>query len=200
MALGFLDAGIELAVGEGARTAFAELGIGGRIKRQAPFPKAKGVGGALLHRLAALQQKRPVALLGQKQSREIAAGPGTHHHGPGPAAIGVGRWRWNRGAHQGIGRGHHPRIAAQLAEHRGFIRHRHIQAVHQLNGALVARIHAAAKQLQLTESLKRQLQALGHRFGQCLRRVIQRQGDLVNANQGGATSSSSLQFGRRQPL
>ncbi len=57
MALGFLDAGIKLAVGEGARSAFTELGIGGRIKRQAPFPKAKGVGRALLHRLATLKSK-----------------------------------------------------------------------------------------------------------------------------------------------
>ncbi|QNJ08677.1 hypothetical protein SynMINOS11_01214 [Synechococcus sp. Minos11] len=30
--------------------------------------------------------------------------------------------------------------------------------------------------------------------------MIQRQGDLVNADHGGATSSSTLQFGRRQPL
>ena len=97
-------------------------------------------------------------------------------------------------------RGHHPRIAAQLAQHCGFASHRHIHALHQLNGTFVACIHATAKQLQLTEGLERQLQALGHRFGQRLRRVIQPQCDLVNANQRGATSSSTLQFGRRQTL
>ena len=75
-------------------------------------------------------------------------------------------------------RGHHPRIAVQLAQHCGFASHRHIHALHQLNGTFVACIHATAKQLQLTEGLERQLQALGHRFGQRLRRVIQPQCDL----------------------
>ena len=93
-------------------------------------------------------------------------------------------------------RGHHPRFAAQLAKHRGFVSDRYIHAVHQLNGTFVACIHAAAKQLQLTEGLERQLQEFGRLFGQRLRRVIQRQGDLVIANQRGATSRSSNQFGK----
>ena len=92
---------VELAVGEGARTSLPELGIGFRVEGALAAPEAEGVGAALLHRLAPLQQQWPQAHLGQQQRAEIAAGAGPHHHRPRDRALlqptadggaGVGYW------------------------------------------------------------------------------------------------------------
>ena len=68
------DLAPELAVGEGARAALAELHVGLRVEH-ALAPQAPGVLGALAHRLAALQDDRPQAHLRQDQRGEEAAGP-----------------------------------------------------------------------------------------------------------------------------
>ena len=73
-----LDLAVQLAVGERAGAAFAELHIGFRVQL-APPPQAPGVLGALAHHLAALQEDRAKAHLRQDQSGEQAARAGADH-------------------------------------------------------------------------------------------------------------------------
>ena len=77
------DLAVELAIGEGTRTAFTKLGVRFGIERAAPLPETKGVGAALLDRLAPLEQQRFEAHLGQHQGSEIPTGPSANHHRAG---------------------------------------------------------------------------------------------------------------------
>ena len=76
-----LDLAVELAVGEGAGAAFAELHVRLRVEH-ALAPQAPGVLGALAHCLAALQDDRPEAHLRQHQAGEEAARPEADDHRP----------------------------------------------------------------------------------------------------------------------
>ena len=69
-----LDLAVELAVGEGAGAAFAELHVGLRVQH-ALAPEAERVLGALAHDLAALEDDRAEAHLRQDQAGEQAARP-----------------------------------------------------------------------------------------------------------------------------
>ena len=66
-----LDLAVELAVGEGAGAAFAELHVRFRVEHVVA-PQSPGVLGAFAHRLAALQHDRPEAHLRQDQRGEDA--------------------------------------------------------------------------------------------------------------------------------
>ncbi len=66
---------VQLAVGEGACAAFAELHVGFGVEL-AFAPQAPGVLGAFAHFLAALQDDRAEAHLRQQQPGEDAAGAG----------------------------------------------------------------------------------------------------------------------------
>ncbi len=111
-----LDLAVELAVGEGACAAFAELHIG--LGHQlALAPQAPGVLGALAHRAAALDHDGPEAHLCQHQGRKDAAGPEAHHHGP---ALQVGR-RLAHGMPAHVGRGVHMGMAGELLQQCGFL-------------------------------------------------------------------------------
>ena len=76
-----LDLAVQLAVGERAGAAFAELHVGFRIEHRLA-PEAPGVLGALAHHLAALQDDRTEPHLRQHQGGEQAARPGADHHRP----------------------------------------------------------------------------------------------------------------------
>src|SRR3989344_3330383 len=76
-----LDAGVQLAVGEGAGTALAELHVGFRIE-VALAPEAPHVLRAVAHALAAFQNQRPEAHARQRQPREQATGTGADDDGP----------------------------------------------------------------------------------------------------------------------
>ena len=73
------DLAPQLAVGEGAGAAFAELHVRLGVEH-ALAPQAPGVLGALAHRLAALQHDRPQAHLRQHQRGEDAAGAEADDH------------------------------------------------------------------------------------------------------------------------
>jgi hypothetical protein len=77
--LGVLDLAVELAVGEGAGAAFAELHVGFGVEGVLA-PQAPGVLGALAHGLAALEHDGPEAHLGQHQRGEDAAGAEADDH------------------------------------------------------------------------------------------------------------------------
>ena len=90
-----LDAGIELAVGEGASAALAELDVGFGVE-DAAAPEAPGVAGALADQFAAFEDERAEAHLGQDEGSHQAAGAGADDHGTfgGWRCTGVGSGRW----------------------------------------------------------------------------------------------------------
>jgi len=73
------DLAVELAVGKGAGTAFAELHVAFRVELLLA-PQAPGVLGAFAHGLAALQHDGLEPHLRQHQRRQHAAGAKAHHH------------------------------------------------------------------------------------------------------------------------
>ena len=77
---GVLDLAVELAVGECAGAAFAELHVGFRVEHAAA-PQAPGVLGALAHHLAAFEDDRPKTHLRQDQGGEQAARAGADDDG-----------------------------------------------------------------------------------------------------------------------
>ena len=78
---GVLDPAVELAVGEGAGAALAELDVGLGVEH-APAPQPPGVLGAFAHHLAAVEDDRPEAHLREDQADEQAAGAGADDDGP----------------------------------------------------------------------------------------------------------------------
>ncbi len=94
---GILDAGIELAVGEGAGTALAELDVGFGVE-DAAAPEGPGVFGALADGLAALEDEWPKTHLGEGEGGHQATGAGADDDGAaarggnvdGEAVAGVG--------------------------------------------------------------------------------------------------------------
>ena len=81
---GVLDAGVELAVGEGAGAALAELDVGFGVE-DAAAPQAPGVAGAFADQFAAFEDERPKTHLGQGQGGQQAAGAGADDDGPAGA-------------------------------------------------------------------------------------------------------------------
>src|SRR6185369_10058381 len=78
---GVFDLAVELAVRKGAGSAFAELDV--RFRIEVPFaPEAEGVDGALADLLAALEDDRPEARLGQEKAGEETAGAGADDDRP----------------------------------------------------------------------------------------------------------------------
>ena len=100
---GIAHLAVELAVGEGPGAAFAELHV--RLRVEDPLaPEAEGVDGALADLLAALENDRAEAHLGESQRGKEAARPGADDHRPrsgeagrrlGDEAIGGVRSRQN---------------------------------------------------------------------------------------------------------
>jgi hypothetical protein len=105
-------------------------------------PQAPGVLGALAHGLAAFEDERPEAHLGQQQAGEQAAGAGADHHrsrcrrrcrGTGDKAVG------------GVGRRQHVAVAAQPGQHRFLVLQFEVERVGEDDGGGFARIVAAAE-------------------------------------------------------
>ena len=174
---------VELAVGEGAGAPLAELGIGAGIEAAAALPEAEGVRGALLDRLAALQQQRPPAHLGQQQGGEVATGAGTHHHraqlrggplGPGHGAVAAVRGRTQVGV---------AGVAAQQAAP-GSILELQVEAVHQGDGAAPPGIDAALHQVVATQFTGGEPQPAGDGHLQVGGAVVERQFQLAEAQHG----------------
>src|SRR6185369_9623431 len=121
-----LDLAVELAVGEGAGAAFAELDVGIRVQL-ALAPQAPGVLGPLAHGLAAFEDDRAKAHLGQDQTGKQAAGAGTDDdrprlevgRGPGDELVAGVRRRLDVG------------IARTAAEHGGLVANLDVERVDQ---------------------------------------------------------------------
>ena len=107
---GILDLAVQLAIGKGSGTPFAELHIGFRVKG-ALLPEAPGVPGALAHGLAAFEDQRAQAHLREHQRSQDSARAGTDNDRAQRS-----RWQRSRANHEligGVRRLHHMRITAE---------------------------------------------------------------------------------------
>ena len=135
-----LDLAVELAVGERAGAAFAELHVGFRVEHR-PAPQAPGVLGALAHDLAALEDDRPEAHLRQDQAGEQAARAGADHDRP-RRAVAAARCA-EAIAH--VGRGRQLRSPAKPLQHRRLVPHLDVERIDQRDGRALARVDRAAE-------------------------------------------------------
>ena len=121
-----LDLAVELAVGERAGAAFAELHVRFRIEHRLA-PQAPGVLGALAHHLAALEDDRTEAHLRQHQGGEQSARPGADHHRP----RGVGPARARRSDRSMSGATARLRSPLQAPQQRRFVPHLDVERIDQ---------------------------------------------------------------------
>ncbi|MGT2494838.1 hypothetical protein ACU4GD_41620 [Cupriavidus basilensis] len=138
--LRILDLAVQLAVGEGAGAALAELHVRLGIEH-ALAPQAEGVLGALAHFLAALQDDGLEAHLRQDQASQQSARPHADHH----RAQGRARRRCLRDEAVGHVRRHAPvRLAGHALDRRRFVRDFDIDDVGELDiGALAGIVRAS---------------------------------------------------------
>jgi hypothetical protein len=179
--------------------ALAELGIRFRLQGPLTTPEREGVGGALTHGFAPLQQQGPQAHLGQQQGREIPAGPCPDHHW----APLIGRlWqqisRFDHRAIPGVGGRSQMGIiteAIQQPAPGGFAQIQiEIKAVNQRDCVSTPCIDASAHQLIAPQGLGRDAQPPADSRRQFLLAVIQRKLDLAQPKQG--WNCRSLTHGR----
>jgi len=166
-----LDLAVELAVGEGPGAAFAELHVGLGVEH-AFAPQAPGVLGALAHFLAALEDDRLEAHLGQQQAGKDTAGAEANHDrtffqvGRGMADELVG----DVGCHADVV------IVGELAEQLGFVAGFQVDGVdEQQLAVLLARIVAALEQIEAEQLLVADAQALDNGITQGFVGMVQGQ-------------------------
>ena len=191
---GVLDLAVELAVGEGAGPALAELDVGFGIEDAAP-PQAPGVFRAFAHHLAAVEDDGAKTHLGQDQAREQAAGPGSDHHRAGSREV-LRRFRYEAVA--GVGGGADMGVACEPGEHVGLVAHRHVDRIDHQDRRLLARIVGAAGDRDLDQILGRDLKAGADGVGQRLGRMAERQLEVGQAQHApGFTGASRRPSMRR---
>ena len=137
-----LDLAIQLAVRKGAGAAFAELDVRLRIEF-ALAPEAEGVDGAFAHHLAALEDQRAQAHLGQDQRGEQAARAGADDD---RALVGVVALQLLAAGDEfvaGVGRRHDVGVVLEAGQHRRFVAQFGVDRVDQHDGAAFARVVTA---------------------------------------------------------
>jgi len=167
-----LDLAVELAVGESAGTAFAELHVRLGVEH-ALAPQAPGVAGALAHGLAAFEHDGPEAHLREHQRREDAAGAEADHHGPQRQAFG----RAGRRCVAHVGRVLDVWVARVLREQGGFefrVGQLHVADVDGEQFDL-ARIEAALVYVVGSDRFEGDAERLSDQCGQRLWRVVERE-------------------------
>ena len=176
-----LDAAVELAVGEGASTTLAELDVGFGVEHAAP-PQPPRVLGPLAHDLPALEDDRAEPHLREDQPGEQSARPRADHHrarrirrGGGDVAI------------AGVGRALDVAILAQPREHLRLVAQRDVDRVDERDVRLVARIMPATHDLVAHEIARRHPQPLDDRSGDRFVGVMQREGQVGQAQHRGPT-------------
>jgi hypothetical protein len=173
-----LDPGIELAVRECPRAAFSELGVGFGFQHRAA-PQAPGVLGPVTHRLAALDDDGLQTHLRQDQRRQKPAGTGADHDRARTApALG----RHDRELVAEVRGRLHMRIAVMPLQHGILIPHHGIDRVDQLDRGFLARIVAAPEHGEADQVFLRDAQLGQHRRFQRGRFMVQRQGQVGQAD------------------
>ena len=134
-----LDLAPQLAVGKRAGAALPELHVRFRVQHALP-PEAPGVLGPFTHDLAAVDDDRSKAHLGQQQSREKTARSGADDHGSGMNVSG------DRRGDETIAqiRSRADALAVLASEDGDFVGDVDIDRVHHRDGRLLPRIVRAA--------------------------------------------------------
>ncbi len=159
---GILDAAVELAVGEGAGAALAELDVGLGVE-DAAAPEAPGVAGALADELAAFEDERAEPHLGEGEGGHQATGAGADDD------------RARRGR-----RGVDGRAVARVlggADARvvdgGFVAQLHVDGVDQVDRGAAAGVIAAAGDGQAEQVLGGMARRVSTRLAQGVGRVVE---------------------------
>ena len=154
--LRILDLAVQLAVGERARAAFAELHVGFGVEH-AFTPQAPGVLGALAHFGAAFEDDRLEAHLRQQQAGEDSARAETDHD---RALAQVAR-RLADEFVADIRRHVDVTVVGELAQHLGLVAHFEVDGVDEAQfGGLFARVVAALEQGEIEQVIAGDAQAL----------------------------------------
>ena len=178
------DLAVELAVGERARAALAELHIAFQDQFGAS-PESEGIDGAAAHDAAALEQDRPQSHLRQHQAGQQSARAGTDHHRPRcrePVLRGQ-VWR-GREAVACVG-GAHRRAAGVAGEHRSLVAKGDIDAVDQADGAALAGVVAAPDDREGQQLGRRQPEPGEDGRLERVRRMVERQLEFGQAKHDG---------------
>ena len=175
---GVLDAAVELAVGEGAGAALAELHVGFRVE-QTFAPQVPRVFGALADGFAAIEDDRAEPHLGEHQGGEQAAGSGADHH----RAWGIGGGAGDEAVGH-VRRGKQAMVARETGQGGGLVAQRDVDGVDQRDRRFAPGVPGAAGHLERQQIAHRQCQPGKDRLRQRGRRMVERQ----------------LQFGETQHL
>ena len=162
---GVAHAGPELAVGEGAGAALAELHVGFRGEHGAA-PEGEGVRGARAHRAAAFEDDGTKAHPGECEGGKQAAGAGADDHGA-VSQGGGGAGGMVEGGVRGAG---DLRVIGVAGQDCGFVGDLHVERVDEVDGAAFAGVGGAAKDVGCCGGAAEP--GLGG-LGQGFRRVVQ---------------------------
>ena len=182
-----LDLAVELAIRERAGAALAELDVGFRIQRVLA-PQAPGVLGPFTHRLAAFEDDRPETHLRQHQSSEQAAGAGADDdralgevfRGTGNEAIGHVRRRDQMS------------LVGEAGAYCRFVAQGQVNRIDEQDGGFLARIVASAKDGVVEQVGIGDAEALHDGRAQCVRRMIERQFQFIEAQHPAQRSLKGL--------
>ena len=175
-----LDLAVELAVGEGARAALAILDVGFRMQL-ALAPQFPGVLGPLPHHLAAVENDRLEAHLGQDQSGEQAARPGPDHDGPQARGLSPVLRRDGDMPIGDVRRGLNVRVLREPGQHRRLVLHLDVEDKDFQDRRLLARVMRPLPHRPRDQIVRRHAQTRSDRGGQGLRRVVERQFEFGQA-------------------
>jgi hypothetical protein len=162
------DPAPQLAVGERAGAALAELDVAFRLQLAAP-PQAPGIARAFAHHFPAVQHQRAKPHLRQRQRRQQAARPGADHHRPGRQPL----RRVGDEAVARIRRRADVAIARVPPQHRRFVGNDRIHGVDQRDRRPPPRIMPPPRHADLAERAFGHLEPSRHRFPQIGLGVIQ---------------------------
>ena len=170
-----LDAGIELAVGEGAGAALAELDIGLGVENAAA-PEGPGVLGALADGLAALEDERPKTHLGEGEGGHQATGAGADDDGPAARGGDV-----DGETVAGVGGGAE---AGEARENGGLVAEGDVDGVDEVDRRAAAGVVGSAGDGEAEEVVGGDGKTGQHRVAEGVGRVVQGQFEFGQAEHG----------------
>ena len=167
-----MGAGVQLAVGKGARAPFAELDVGGGVQGFAG-PEPLHVRRPLLHRASPLQDDGGKPGPGQKQGGKQPRGTHAHHHG------GQGGGTADLGEHIGFGGPEGHIGVVDTGEQPGFVRRFNAHCAHIAHILLLPGVHGAAQKEHSVQGGRGDPQQLRRPAGQILGHIVQGKGEIL---------------------
>ncbi len=171
-----LDLAVELAVREGAGTAFAELHV--RFRMQGVLaPEVPSVFRAFAHLATTFQNQWPETRLGEDQRRKDSRRAETDNDG----TQGQTSRRLRNEPVGHVGRRPDMRISLAARQHGGFVSQLKVEAIDKLQCGFLARVRTALVDAQLPQVTGCEMQPLQDGGGQLLRCVFKRQPEFREA-------------------